>query len=160
LIQEDYIKEIEEQLGELKAQPEKDWYSHSSLEATENLNQFHQRELEQLSDHLDKSEKSLNMLKEHSRDMAQAQRDHMLDQFNNAMEAMEKGRMKPNKELLEQLKKIDPEMLNSLTPEQMDQIREKMRHMSDELKRQLRDGLQPGEQLSDDNEQLPHEGEG
>jgi len=160
LVQEDYIKNLEEKLAELKEQPEKDWYSHQSLEATENLTKRYKRELKQLSSNIDKVEKSMNMLKEHSRDMTEAQRSKVLEQFNNAMESLEKGQMKPNKELMEQLEKINPEKLGALSAEDIQKLRESMRGMSEELKKQLREGLLPGEQLSDDNENLPGSGGG
>ena len=145
IVQEDYIKEIESKLAELKDQPEKDWYSHPSLEATENLKQSHQQALKKLSKNLDDAEKSLSTLKKYSKNLTEAQKNKLLKQFGNAMEALEKGRMKPNKELLEELKKVDPKMLNNLSPEQLQELRENMQNMSAELKKQLRDQLQPNQ---------------
>ncbi len=143
IINSDYIKEMEDKLDELKNQPEKDWYSHPSLEATENITSMHEQAMNKLSRNLDKAEKSLSTLKKHSENLNQAQKNKLLNQFNNAMEAIEKGRMKPNKALLDKLKNIDPNMLNNLTPEQLEKIRENMKNMSDELKKQLRDGIKP-----------------
>lgn len=149
VIQNAYIKEIESKLKELKEQPEKDWYSHPSLEATENINHSHKQELQQLSKNLDQAQTALNQLKEHSRNLTEAQRTQLMEQFNNAVDALEKGNMKPNKKLLELLKNIDPSMLNSLSPEEAKQLRERFQKLSEELKKQLRDGLAPGEQLDE-----------
>lgn len=139
LIQEEYLKEMQKKLDELKNQPQKDWFSHPSLEASNNLEQSHLREVQKLSKNLENAEKSLNTLKKYANHLNESQKSKLMDQFNNAMKSMEKGQMKPNKELLEQLKNIDPNMLNNLSPEQMQQLRENMRNMSQKLKQQLRE---------------------
>ena len=55
------------------------------------------------------------------------QKQRLLNEFDQALQKMQQGGMKPNQQLLEQLKKIDPKQLNQLTPEQLNQLRENMR---------------------------------
>ena len=139
LIQEEYLKEMEKKLNELKEQPQKDWFSHSSLEASHHMENAHLREVQKLSKNLDNAEKSLQTLKQYANNLNESQKNKLMDQFNKALQSMDKGKMKPNKELLDQLKNIDPNMLNNLTPEQMQQLQESMKNMSQKLKQQLRE---------------------
>ena len=62
------------------------------------------------------------------------QKQQLLNEFDQAVKKMQQGSMKPNKELLEQLQKIDPEQLNQLTPKQLNQLREQMRRHAQGLK--------------------------
>lgn len=150
IVQDQYIKEIENKLNELKEQPEKDWYSHSSLEATENLTSFHSQEIQRLSNNLQKAERSLGSLKKQSRNLTEAQRTKLMEQFNNTAKAMQHGSLKPDKELLDTLQKLDPSLLSNLSEEETQKLREQMKDMSAELQQQLRDGLQPGDQLDEE----------
>ncbi len=126
-LEQEYIDEMRKKLEKLREQSQDDWFSHSSLEATDNLKQNHQTEQENLKSNLQRAERSLNALQNQSGKMNAAQKQRLLNEFDQAVKKMQQGGMKPNKELLEQLKKIDPEQLNQLTPEQMEQLRENMR---------------------------------
>ena len=135
IVQEDYIEDMRKKLEELRKQSEDDWFSHSSLEATDNLKQSHLTEQENLQQNLQRAEKSLQELQNQSGQTNTAQKQRLLNEFDQAVKKMQQGQMKPNKELLEQLKKIDPQQLNQLSPEQLNQLRENMRRHAQ--------GLQP-----------------
>ena len=133
IIDEDYLDELEEKVEELREKPKEEWFDHSSLEATDNLKQSHEQELKELERDLRKAERSLNALQNHSDNMAAETRDRLLDQFDQSLENMSNGAMKPNKELLEKLGRMDPKQLNNLTPEQLDQLRENMREQAKKM---------------------------
>ena len=127
-VQEEYLDELEERLEELRKQPEEDWFSHSSLEATDALKKAHGQEIENLERNLRKSERALNALQKHGDPRwARAPRDRLMKEFEDALQQMGNGAAKPNKELLEKLQQLDPENLGNLNQEQLDQLRENMK---------------------------------
>ena len=123
----------EQKLEKLREQSPDDWFSHSSLEATDNLRQSHQAEQQNLKNNLQRAERSLKTLQNRAAQLNAEQKQRLLKEFDQALQKMQQGGMKPNKKLLEQLKKIDPEQLNQLTPEQLDQLRENMRRNAEKL---------------------------
>lgn len=157
IIQQEYIDEMRKKLEKLREQSPDDWFSHSSLEATDNLKKNHQSEQENLKSNLQRAERSLNALQNQSAKMNAAQKQRLLNEFDQAVKKMQQGGMKPNEKLLEQLKKIDPEQLNQLTPEQMDQLRENMRKHAQGLDQGQNGG---GQGEGEDDWMNDHEGEG
>ncbi|MBT7960136.1 MAG: hypothetical protein HN759_12480 [Akkermansiaceae bacterium] len=134
IVQEEYIEEMHKKLEELRKQSEDDWFSHSSLEATDTLKQNHLNEQDNLKKNLERAERSLRTLHSKGSKMNAEQKQQLLNEFDQAVKKMQQGSMKPNKELLEQLQKIDPEQLNQLTPKQLNQLREQMRRHAQGLK--------------------------
>lgn len=133
IVQKEYIEEMRKKLEKLREQSQDDWFSHSSLEATDTLKQNHLTEQENLKKNLERAERSLNALQNQASKMNAEQKQRLLNEFNQALQKMQQGGMKPNQQLLEQLKKIDPKQLNQLTPEQLDQLRENMRKHAQNL---------------------------
>ncbi|MGB0991413.1 MAG: hypothetical protein ACPG32_02980 [Akkermansiaceae bacterium] len=144
IVQEEYLDEMRKKLEKLREQSPDDWFSHSSLEATDNLKQNHQSEQESLKNNLQRAERSLQNLQQNGSKMNPAHKQRLLNEFDQALQKMQQGNMKPNKELLEQLNKLDPQQLNQLTPEQLDQLRKNMRKHAQGLN-QGGKGEQPGE---------------
>ena len=126
-VQEEYIDELEERLKELRKQPEEDWFSHSSLEATDALKKAHGQEIESLERNLRKSERALNSLQKNGAQMGEGPRERLMREFEDALQQMGNGAAKPNKELLEKLQQLDPGNLGNLNQEQLDQLRENMK---------------------------------
>lgn len=157
IIQEEYIQEMEEKIDELKVQDPNEWFSHSSLEAVDNLTQSHEAATKQLQRNMQNAERTLQNLQKHGDKLNQQTKENLLDEFGKAVENMDIGAMKPNQELLNQLKQIDPEQLNQLNQDQLNQLRENMRKMAEKLKQQ-NGGNQ--DDLEDDNNNGDEEGEG
>jgi len=155
IVQEDYIEEMEEKVEEIKQQDPADWFSHSSLEAIDNLAENHNAAAKDLAKNLSDAERALQSLQKHGDKLSETTKENLLNEFGKAVENLDTGNMKPNKELLDQLKQLDPEQLNQLTPEQLDQLRENMRKMANKLKQQG-----DGNQLGEDGEGDDDEGEG
>ncbi len=158
IVQKEYIDEMRKKLEKLREQSPDDWFSHSSLEATDTLKQNHQNEQENLKNNLERAERSLNALQNQAAKMNAAQKQRLLNEFDQAVKKMQQGNMKPNQQLLEQLQKIDPAQLNQLTPEQLDQLRENMRKHAQALDQQ--GGKKPGGAEGDDDWMDDFEDEG
>lgn len=123
---ESYLEETRKRLEELKAQDEEQWFSHSSLEATDSLKETHQTETRRMERELGRAEKALNALEKNAGNMAQAEKDRLMQEFDQALEGLRNGAMKPNPELLEQLKGMDLKNLGKLPPEQLQQLKDNL----------------------------------
>ncbi len=126
-VQEQYLEELEQRLEELRKQDENEWFSHSSLEATDALRKMHGAELENMERNLRKAERALNALQKSGGKLGEAGRQRMLNEFDEALKGLGEGTMKPNKALLDQLKELDPQNLGQLNQGQLDQLRENMK---------------------------------
>jgi len=140
IVQEEYIEELEEQIDELKEQDPSEWFSHSSLEAVDNLTQNHEAAAKELQRNLKNAERTLQNLQKHGEKMNLKTKENLLDGFGKAVENPNTGAIKPNQELLDQLKQIDPKQLDQLSEEQLNQLRQNMRQMADKLKQQNQQG--------------------
>lgn len=124
---EPYLEEMRERIEELRSQDEEEWFDHSSLEATDSLEESHQRELGRFGRELDRMDRTLGTFQEHSGTLDSARRGHLLEQFQQSLEGLAHGSLRPNSELLEQLRQLDPSKLGTLSPEQVEQLRRKLR---------------------------------
>jgi hypothetical protein len=135
LADEKYIEETRKKLKELEAQKEDQWFSHSSLEATDTLKKSHRAETERVEKELGKAEKALGNLEKNAGSAGQAEKDRMVEEFDKALHGLQNGAMKPNPELLEQMNNLDLKNLADLSPEQMQQLRDKLQENADALKK-------------------------
>jgi hypothetical protein len=130
LVEESYIEETRKQLEELQSQPEESWFSHASLEATDTLRKAHSAETGRVAGEMDKTADALQSMERNPKADA-AQQQQMMQEFDQALEGLRNGAMKPNPELLSQLRELD---LKNLTPEQLEQLREKLRENAEKLR--------------------------
>lgn len=144
-IQEEYLEELQKRLDELRKQEEDEWFSHSSLEATDALRKMHQSELNALEHNLNKGERALNALQKHGGNLSENARQRMLEDFQEALQGLGEGKMKPNQGLLDQLKQLDPQNLGQLNQEQLDQLRENMRQHAQQCQQCQGGGQQGGQ---------------
>ena len=157
IVQEDYIEEMRQKLEKLRQQSPDEWFSHSTLEATDHLQENHENEQQNLKTNLQRAERSLNTLQSQAGKMNPAQQKRLLNEYDQAVKKMQQGGMQPNEKLLKQLQNIDPKQLNQLTKEQVDQIRENMRRHMQGLGQNGQE-KQPGE--GEDDWMKDDEGEG
>ena len=158
--QEDYLDELEERVDQLRSQNEQEWYSHSSLEATDALRKMHGSELERMEQNLRKAERSLKNLQQDEGKMGEVARQRMLTEFEEALQALNEGKMKPNQELLNQLKKLDPEDLGQIDQEQFNQLCENMRQHAENCQQCNGGGQQGQGALADSLDDLLNGGTG
>jgi|688.fasta_scaffold199846_1 hypothetical protein len=134
VVDEKYLEEMRKKLDELKEQKEEDWFSHSSLEATDSLKEGHKSEMQRMERELGRAEKALGALEKNAGGMAPEERARQLNEFEQALQGLQNGAMKPNPQLLDQLKQLDPKNLGQLTPEQMQQLKENLQKHGDAMK--------------------------
>ena len=157
---ETYLEEMREKLEEMRATDEEEWFSHSSLEATDSLEQQHRSEIGRLERELSRADRALGSLQRNGGTMNPEQRDQLLQQFDQALQGLENGALKPNGELLEQLRQLDPQNLGQLSQEQLKQLRENLQKAGHSLQDLL--GKNPGGGAGEEwlDELLDGQGEG
>ncbi|NNE91956.1 MAG: hypothetical protein HKN23_09945 [Verrucomicrobiales bacterium] len=132
VIEEEAIEEVKEKIEELRKQPEDEWFGHSSMEATDTLRETLRQQINNLGKELETAERDLNALQNFAAEMSEEGKDMIMAEYDKALKNMELSSLPLNKELMEQLKGIDPKQLaqmqlNQLTKEQMDQLREQLK---------------------------------
>lgn len=127
LIDETYLEEMQKKLEDLRSQKEEEWFSHSSLEATDTLKKDHASQVEKLERELGRAEKALDTLEKNSGSMSAAEKDRLLNQFEQALQGLQNGALKPNDKLMEQLSQLDPKNLGQMNPEQLQQLKDNMK---------------------------------
>ena len=88
-----------------------------------------------------------------------------MNEFGQALDSMNSGAMKPNKELMEKLKSLDPKSLKGIPKEQLDAMRKKMREHAERLDQQQKKnggdiGEEPGEMDGDHDSAMTSAGWG
>jgi hypothetical protein len=126
-IDETYIEDMKKRLEELRSQEEEEWFSHSSLEATDNLKKEHSGQVEKLERELTQADKALGNLEKNAGGMPAAEKERLLNQFDQALQGLQNGALRPNPQLLDQLKQLDPKNLGQIPPEQLQQLRDAMK---------------------------------
>lgn len=126
VVEETYLEETREKLDELRAQAEQEWFSHSSLEATDSLEKSHHAETARMARDLGTAERALGELQKNTGSGGEAEKNRLMEEFDQASKALRNGAMKPNAELLEQLRKMDLKNLPDLSPDQLRQLRENL----------------------------------
>lgn len=126
VIDEAYIEEVKKQLNELKAEDPENWFSHSSLEATDSLKQSHASEVEKLDRELGRAEKAISALQKDA-GMTPGEKQALTNQLDQALQNLQSGALKPNSKLMEQLKGLDPKSLGQMDPSQMEQLKDAMK---------------------------------
>ncbi len=122
--EEKYLEEMRKKLEELKSQEEEKWFSHASLEATDSLKQSHRAEMERVEQRLEQASEAFEKLQEKDKPLTQEEANQLMQGFDQALKDLQNGALKPNPELLEQMKNLDLKELDNLTPEQIEKMRE------------------------------------
>jgi hypothetical protein len=126
VMDETYLEEMKKKLEELRSKEEEEWFSHSSLEATDSLKREHEAELQRVERDLERADRALGNLQRNAAGMPQGRKDQLMNQFDQALQGLQNGALKPNPDLLDQLQQLDPRNLGQLNQEQLRQLRENL----------------------------------
>lgn len=130
IVEPESLEKMREQIRDLRNQPQEEWYSHSSMEATDHLRQNLDASIQDMADDLADAEKSLDAMGNQLDQLSESARDKALRDFESAVQGLERNGLELNKELMEKLKGLDPEKLNQLDKEQLKELRERLRSAS------------------------------
>lgn len=159
-VDEPYLEEMRKRLEELRSQEEEQWFSHSSLEATDSLKKNHRAETDRVERELGKAGKALGALEKSAGSLGEKEQNRLLEEFDQALQGLQMGAMKPNPQLLEQMRQLDLKNPGNLTPEQLEQLRENLQKNAEALKGEPGQGEGEGEGEGQGNGEGEGEGEG
>ena len=152
LIDEDYAEEVKKRLEELQEQKAEEWFSAASLEATDSLQQAHSREMNRLKRDLMEIRQALK--KAGGPNVSKDQRQKLQQQFEEAMEGMRNGQMKPNEKLMKKLADAAKQGMEGMSEEERNEMQERLKELADKL------GENPGEGEGEGDGQDEGDGQG
>ncbi|MDF1751672.1 MAG: hypothetical protein P1U89_02735 [Verrucomicrobiales bacterium] len=132
LIDEASLESAQEKIDELRQQPEDEWFSHSSMEATDSMRDALGRDLQDAARDLQALERDLAALENYSGKMSEEAREMLMKEYDEALKNLGLNNMKLNQDLMKQLQNMDlsqlsKEQLNQLSKEQLQKLREQLK---------------------------------
>ena len=133
MVDETYLEDMKERLDQLRAQEEEQWFSHASLEATDSLKEAHESSLQDIQQDLSEASEAMQELTDAAKDLNSEQKQKLAEQFEDALQGLQNGAMKPNEQLLNQLSQLDPKDMGNLNKEQIEQLKQNMEKLKESL---------------------------
>lgn len=127
IVNQESILTLEQQVEQLRKQSPEDWYSHSSLEASDNLQAKANEAIRALKRDMESVSNTLDTVQQNGEMMTDADLQKLGAQFQQPLQGLELGTLPLNKELLSKLKDIDPSELRNLSKEQLDKLRDSLK---------------------------------
>lgn len=115
LVEPSETEEIAERIEELRSQPESEWFSHASLEATDTLRDQLARDIRDLASGMSTMERDLEALRSRGSELSEAGREMLSREYDEALRDLSMNGMKMNEELARQLGQVDPSQLGKQT---------------------------------------------
>jgi hypothetical protein len=133
LIDEDSLEASREKIEELRNQPEDEWFSHSSMEATDSMRDALSRDLKDAHRDLQTLERDLAALQNFAGQMSEEAREMLMKEYDEALKNLGLNNMNLNESLMKQLKDMDlskltQEQMKQLSAEQLQKLREKLKN--------------------------------
>jgi len=140
VVEQSSLEKLQERIDELRTQPVDEWYSHSSMEASDHARADLENAIQNIATNLDKSGRTLEALENHSDKIGDRAMERLLDDFAKGLQGLQAEDLKLNKELMKSLKEIDPSKLKTLSKAQLSKLREQMEKKSGSCKSCLGNG--------------------
>lgn len=134
LLKPEALEQWKKQLDEIASQPAADWYSHSSLEAADNLQSAMDQQLGALSQKLAQAQNALGGLEAAGSDADSSRQKELASEFKAATEALKKSNPAVNDKLMSALSKIDPSAIKSLDQKSLQQMMEGLKKAGEACK--------------------------
>ncbi|PTX97576.1 hypothetical protein DB346_21550 [Verrucomicrobia bacterium LW23] len=146
VVQEQAIQDAQRALSDLADRPKDEWYDHSKLEAVDALAKMTNDALNQLNNKVQEAQKAFEQMADAPQGTPDEKLQDLQKQLEKAVNDMNSGAMPAHPKVAEQFNGMDPGKVRNLTPEQIKQLKEKMKEASDKLKQACKDGKdgQPG----------------
>jgi len=144
VVDETYLEETRERLDQLRSAEPDQWFSHASMEATDGLLRGHRHETRRMEEEMDRATRALDRMDAMGPDAGADAFATEAGEFQQALDGMQAGAMKPNAELLEKLANLDPDALANLTPQQLRELQNQLKEAADALKNACQNGACDG----------------
>ncbi|MEM7143695.1 MAG: hypothetical protein AAF591_01080 [Verrucomicrobiota bacterium] len=137
------LEKIREQVQQLRDHDNNEWFSHSSLEATDNLAEQLRQSINELGKDAHTAERTLSSLQNFSDELSATNRDNLINKYQEALKGLASNQLSPNFELLKHLQNIDPAQLKQLNPEELQRLSQQLKKSAGACKQCL--GMGNGE---------------
>jgi len=133
LIAEESLESLADRIEELRSQPEEEWFSHGSLEATDHLRESLGRDLSELARDLAAAERDIEALRRFGNEMSEDAKAALLTECEEALKGIEANAMALDETLSSELSRLDPSQLSEqggasgLSQEALDALQERLR---------------------------------
>jgi hypothetical protein len=143
IVDQPALDKLKEQVDDLRNQPEKDWYSQSSLEAGDALRQQTGQSLNALEQNLDKTAALMAQAQQASQ-MSAADLQTLSGSLKQLAQGMQSGNLALDKDLTGKLGSFDPSTLRSMSAAEMKALQQRMASGARICSQCLRPDLRPG----------------
>lgn len=143
VVDEESTRETREAVETLRSRPSDKWFDHAALEATDRLVENHRRGMSELENHHRRAAAAARRLAREADRLAPRRAQALGEVFRQAIEGMEQGRLKPDRQLLEALKQLDPGALGDIDAQQLEDLLKNLEANAEALEKCL--GDQPGQ---------------
>jgi hypothetical protein len=121
-VEPERLESIREQVQELRVQPMDEWYSHSSLEASDSLRRQTEQAIRELARDINSAQAGLEALKQFEDSVPVQLRDDWEKYMGEALKGLKMGQLSLDADLLKKLSNVDPSNLRQLTQAEMEQL--------------------------------------
>jgi len=125
IVDQPALDKLKEDVDGLRNQPEKEWYSQSSLEAGDALRQQTGQSLRELEQNLEKSADLIAQAQQAGQ-MSASELQTLSESLKQAADALQSGNLAANKQLAGKLRNFDPSTLKTMSPEQLQALQQRL----------------------------------
>lgn len=137
-VEEEAVRSIEEELNRLREKPMEDWYTPSSLEATDQLRTRLRQDAERLTKGMEQTSSLLALADQGRSLLNDSQKQQMQEMFQQLREQMAEGGLPMNPELLQQLRGMDLSQMQGIDSQQLQQLEQQLTERSQAMQEALR----------------------
>ena len=127
LVQPEALEKLREQMNEIRRQPMENWYNQASLEASDTLREQTEQGLKNLLADMQTSEEAMTAATQLDETSTSAELKALNESLQKSLHGLEMGNLPLNRELLNDLKKIDTSKLKQVSAAQLAEMRAKLK---------------------------------
>lgn len=127
LVDSQKLEELRAKLEAMTTRPQEDWYDHQSLEAAAHLREQTGQSIQSLQRSMQTAESALATLQEFGEALPASAAESIDRALNEAIQGLALGNLPLDKDLLANLRSVDPRNLRTLSPEQLEALRERLK---------------------------------
>jgi hypothetical protein len=127
VVQAEALEKLRAQLDGLRRQPVENWYNQASLEASDTLQEQTEQALKNMLGDMQTSEEAMTAVAKLDETSTSAELKTLNESLQKSVRGLEMGNLPLNRELLNNLKKIDATKLKQISAAQLAEMREKLK---------------------------------
>jgi hypothetical protein len=127
LVQAEALEKLRAQMDDLRRQPMEKWYNQASLEASDTLREQTEQALKNMLGDMQTTEEAMTAVAKLDETSTSTELKALNESLQKSLRGLEMGNLPLNKELLNDLKKVDATKLKQISAEQLAEMRAKLK---------------------------------